>query len=82
MQDDVSPVRGWVRNCEIDSILSSESPFTYHLIQIGSDGNEFNCTDKVLTEIREHFHVNSLGTLAINSGKVYWVYGVEPWISW
>lgn len=49
--------------------MSSESPFTYHLIQIGSDNNEFNCTDKVLTEIREHFHVNSLGTLALKFGE-------------
>lgn len=47
--------------------MSLESPFTYHLIQIGSDGNEF--TDRVLTEIREHFHEHSLGTLALKFGE-------------
>lgn len=47
--------------------MSSESPFTYHLIQIGSDGNEF--TDRVLTKIREHFHEHSLGTLALKFGE-------------
>lgn len=38
------------------------------MIQIGSDGNELNSTDKVFTEIQQPYHVNSLGT--VNSGKV------------
>lgn len=80
MQGDILPVRGWVRNCYIDSITVLRIPITYHLIQIGSDGNELNSTDKVFTEIRQPYHVNSLGT--VNSGKVYWVHIVKPWISW